>query len=576
MHPLLRANRNTVWAGLIVESLVRCGLRRAIISPGSRSTPLTLAFALDNRIESTPILDERSAAFFALGCAKQSGEPVALVCTSGTAPANYLPAIIEAHYSGAPLIVLTADRPPELRDCAAGQAIDQVKLFGEYAHYYHELGLPPMKRQLDERHAYLVRMVQHTCAVATHLQPGPVHLNIPFREPLAPVEGPLGAPFPAIDLKKLPFSEPPVTPLESKFAADDLPFAERDDVLVVVGPPETRYTDEDRQAIVKLCNAKSWPLVCDGATGLRGLTSECETIIAAYDAILRDTMKRHELRPGALLFIGQLPTSKVLRSFLRECSLLPSWRLSPSKLNLNASYAPVQTIPIRPSQLTLPDKVKPQTEFVGKWVVMENAQQRFFKKFFRDCTELFESKLTPVLAGSLPAGTPICVASSMPIRDIEFFWPANKKAFEFVVNRGANGIDGTLSTALGMAQASDKPGVLITGDLAFLHDSNGLLTNPEFKGSLTIFLVNNNGGGIFEKLPISEFEPPFERFFATPQNIDFAKLAAAHGIVHHTPKNWDDVKTLARKLPKSGIQIIELKTNRKADMRQRGELLGPA
>jgi len=158
---------------------------------------------------------------------------------------------------------------------------------------------------------------------------------------------------------------------------------------------------------------------------------------------------------------------------------------------------------------------------------------------------------------------------------VEFFWPVNKKAHRFVVNRGANGIDGTLSTALGVAQASDKPAVLITGDLAFLHDQNGLLAAPEFTGSLTIFLINNNGGGIFEKLPIADFEPPFERFFATPQQVNFAKLASAHGLTHHAPKTWDEVKTLARKLPKQGVQIVELHTDRKADMRLRGELLKP-
>lgn len=575
MHPLLRANRNTVWSALIVETLVRCGLRRAIISPGSRSTPLTLAFALDDRVEATPILDERSASFFALGCAKATGEPVALVCTSGTAAANYLPAIVEAHYSGAPLIVLTADRPPELRDCAAGQAIDQVKLYGDYAHYYHELGLPPVATQIGERHHYLVRMVTHVCAVATHLQPGPVHLNVPFREPLAPVEGEPGGPFPAVDLKRLPFA-PPITPVEAVTALEALPFADQEDMLVIAGPPETRWTENDLKAVAQLCDAKGWPLLADTSTGLRGLGAECRTLIASYDALLRDTVRRHELRPGALLFIGQLPTSKTLRGFLRECALLPAWRLSPGKLNLNASYAAVQTVPQRPSQLTLPDKVNEPTALASKWLEGEAAIQRRFKQAFRDCNHLFEGKLAPVLAGALPAKTPVFVASSMPIRDVEFFWPINKKEHAFVVNRGANGIDGTLSSALGLAQAAGQPSVLITGDLAFLHDQNGLLSAPEFTGSLTVFLVNNRGGGIFEKLAISEFEPPFERFFATPQKVNFAKLAAAHGIKHQAPKTWDEVKAIARKLPKSGIHIVELATDRKADMRQRGELLKPA
>lgn len=574
MHQLLRANRNTVWAALIVESLVRCGLHRAVISPGSRSTPLTLAFALDDRVEATPILDERSAAFFALGCAKATGEPVALVCTSGTAAANFLPAVIEAHYSGAPLVVLTADRPPELRDCAAGQAIDQVKLYGDYAHYYHELGLPPMVTQLDERHHYLVRMITHAAAVATRFEPGPVHLNIPFREPLAPVDGAPGGPFPAIDLKKLPLA-PPLVEVDAKAPLDSLPFAERENLLVIAGPPELRWSDEDRRSIAQLCNAKGWPLIADASTGLRGLGAECATLVSAYDAILRDTVLRHDLRPGALLFIGQLPTSKILRSFLRECSLLPAWRLAPSKQNLNASYGAVRSVPLRPAQLTLPDKVNEPTTLAAKWLEAEAGIQRRFKHGLRECEHVFEGKLAPVLAGVLPRKTPIFVASSMPIRDVEFFWPINKKEHVFMANRGANGIDGTLSSALGMAQAAGRPSVLITGDLAFLHDQNGLLTAPEFTGSLTVFLINNRGGGIFEKLPIADFEPPFERFFATPQKVNFAKLAAAHGVKHIAVKTWEDVKTVARKLPKEGIQIVELTTDRKADMRQRGELLKP-
>jgi len=415
MHPLLRANRNTVWAALIVESLVRCGLRRAVISPGSRSTPLTLAFALDDRVEATPILDERSAAFFALGCAKASGEPVALVCTSGTAAANYLPAVIEAHYSGAPLVVLTADRPAELRDCAAGQAIDQVKLYGEYAHYYHELGLPPVVAQLDERHAYLVRMVTHSCAVATQLQPGPVHLNVPFREPLAPVDGPLGGPFPAIDLKRLPLA-PPVAEVSPKAPMESLPFADREDVLVVAGPPVAHWGEEERLAVAQLCDAKGWPLLADTATGLRGLAAECRTVIAGYDALLRDATQRHELRPGAVLLIGQLPTSKALRSFLRECRLLPTWRLGAGKLNLNAGFASEQIVPLSPKQLTLPDKANEPTLLAKRWLEADSDRHRTFAKAFRQCEHLFEGKLAPLLAGALPARTPLIVASSMPIR----------------------------------------------------------------------------------------------------------------------------------------------------------------
>ncbi|MGE9295942.1 MAG: 2-succinyl-5-enolpyruvyl-6-hydroxy-3-cyclohexene-1-carboxylic-acid synthase, partial [Puniceicoccales bacterium] len=380
MHPLLRANQNTVWGGLIVEALAHCGLKRAVISPGSRSTPLTMAFALEDRVECTVILDERSAAFYALGCAKATGEPVALLCTSGTAAANYLPAIIEAHYSGAPLIVLTADRPPELRDCAAGQTIDQVKLFGDYVHFYHEMSLPPMEPVLGERHDYAIRMVTHAYGVALNARPGPVHLNVPFRDPLAPVEGKLGGPFPAINKARLPFSKA-LAAVATKTTAEALPFYERDDLLVVVGPPDANWSEEERCTIARLCARRGWPVIADVSSGLRGLGAECGTLIGAYDSILRDPVERHELRPGALLFIGPLPTRKILRSYLRENARLPSWRLGTGQLNVNASYGPVVTVPVSLSAIAVADGDEaPPTALAGRWLEAEANERRRLKK----------------------------------------------------------------------------------------------------------------------------------------------------------------------------------------------------
>ncbi|MEO0796412.1 MAG: 2-succinyl-5-enolpyruvyl-6-hydroxy-3-cyclohexene-1-carboxylic-acid synthase [Verrucomicrobiota bacterium] len=573
MHPLLRANRNTVWGGLIVESLVRCGLKRAIISPGSRSTPITLAFALDDRVECTPILDERSAAFFALGCAKLTGEPTALVCTSGTAAANYLPAVIEAHYSGTPLIVLTADRPPELRDCGAGQTIDQVKIFGDYVHYYHELCLPPMSKQLNDRHAYLVRTITHAYSIAKLHEPGPIHLNVPFRDPLAPIEGPLGGPFPAINKSRLPLSKPFAT-VSNPLNADDLPFADRDDLLVVAGPPNEFLSKENALAAVRLCAKFGWPLLADTASSLRGFAREHECIVGTYDSLLRDPIRRQDLRPGALLLLGQLPTSKVLRSFLQENLKLPAWHLGSNPLNVNAGYHAVETVSVQAQDLIIDDgERKDLTEYASLWHKAENAERRRLNKALTACNHLFEGRLSDLLARTLPAKTPVFVASSMPIRDFEYFWPVNRRAHHLVVNRGANGIDGTLSTAMGVAQSSKRSAVLVTGDLAFLHDKNGLLAADHLKGGLTVFLINNNGGGIFEHLPIADFDPPFEEFFATPQSVDFAKLANAHNLEYHCPKSWDQVTALAKKLPKNGVRIIELKTDRKADSVLRKSIL---
>lgn len=573
-HPLLTANINTLWAGVMVETLRRCGVAHAVIAPGSRSAPLTLALALNPEIETVAALDERSAAFFALGLAKRTCEPVVLVCTSGTAAANFLPAVVEAHYSNVPLIILTADRPAHLRGVGAGQAIDQVKLYGSYAAYAHELPLPRFDLLGSARQAVIQAHLR-----ACYPQGGVAHLNVPFEEPLAPVAG--AEPLPHFDFSAffagcqrasvpdIAAALPATLPWDLE---DALAFGARG--LIIAGPYALGRAGGMLEPLLKIGRASGWPVLADVLSRLRHHEVEGLARVSCYDAILRDETLATTLVPDFVLQIGPLPTSKVLRQWLA--------RHQPRRFVVSGSvtelhdplHGPVTPIVGSLTHLAEGFAMNGPSAYSRSW---EKAQRAMEERIATSLPEqerqrhgagnsaLLEPRWPQVLAEALPAKTPIFIASSMPVRDAESFWPLSDKGFRWYFSRGANGIDGTLSTALGIAHGADKPAVLVTGDLSFLHDQNGLLLAPWLRGGLTVLLINNNGGGIFEHLPIAGFEPPFEAYFATPQHVDFGKLAAAHGIKYHQPDNWADVAKLFTKLPKQGLRIVEIRTDRKAD-----------
>ncbi len=566
MHELLRSNLNFFWGGLVAETLKRRGLRRAVISPGSRSAPLTAAFALTEGIETTPVLDERSAAFYALGLVKATGRPVALVCTSGTAAANYLPAVVEAHYAGLPLFVLTADRPPELRDCAAGQAIDQQKLFGDYAAWQHELALPDAALL-----PYLRNTVLHAWRTCWH-QHGPVHLNVPFREPLAPLPDDGDWQVPETFWDKPEPLRKPLTEHEGILKA----LQEAGDGIIIAGPHHSPDPEAYARGVEELARCLGWPVLADALSPLRHTSVGTLTPIAHYDAILRDQELAEKLAPQAVLQLGPLPTSKVLRKWLAGLDV-PTWIASDRPVNLDPLHRRNAIWLARFEELTrLGALIDETSDLAVAWARAQEAVAERLEDSLTGCETLFEGKLPWVLAQNLPARTPVFVASSMPVRDTEFFWPVSHRHFRVAANRGANGIDGTLSAALGYAEGCDQAGVLVTGELAFLHDSNGLLLAKDYPGSLTVIVINNDGGGIFEHLPIAKFDPPFEKYFATPQSVDFAALAAAHDVPYHAPESWEEVVDLVSQLPERGLRIIELKTDRKADTKLRQALLNGA
>ena len=564
-------NTNSLWSSVLVETLVRGGVRQVVVSPGSRSTPLAIAFARHPRLEAIPVLDERSAGFFALGIAKQRMRPVVLVCTSGTAAANYFPAGIEAHESGVPLIVLTADRPPELRACASGQTIDQQKLFGDYVHFQHELALPELNVGLFR---YLRQTVAHALLRAAAGAPGPVHLNVPFRDPLAPLpDGGAAEAFSAGTNWNDFFSQLETVSAITPHAVHPVLSPEVHG-LIVVGAAQPWDVEEFVDTVGEIARRLGWPVLAEALSPLRNHGPKVPNLVTTYDLILRNDAAAERLKPEIVLCIGGWPTSKVLREWLVE-SDAPIWLVTERPDNRDGlhgrTHAVAMTLPALAESLS---RALADNGYERLWAHYESQARTALDARLEAETTLWEPKVSWLLGRQLPAETSLFVANSMPARDIDYVWPAGDRAIRPLCNRGANGIDGTLSTALGIAHGAAKPAVLLTGDLALLHDTNGFLLRAKFRGSLTIILINNHGGGIFEHLPVSQFEPPFEAFFATPQEANFSQLAIAYGVEYVLVRDWAELEHLIHVLPESGMRLLEIRTDRKLDAAMRKQVFG--
>ncbi|GAP98304.1 2-succinyl-5-enolpyruvyl-6-hydroxy-3-cyclohexene-1-carboxylic-acid synthase [Leptolyngbya sp. NIES-2104] len=550
-------NVNTLWASVLVETLARSGLRTAIVCPGSRSTPLTVAFARHPQIEAIPVLDERSASFFALGIARRTHNPVVLVCTSGSAGANFFPAVVEARESRVSLLILTADRPPELRNCNAGQAIDQQKLFGSYVNFYSEIAIPSTELSMLR---YLRQTMMNAMQQTQYPIPGVVHLNLPFREPLAPIEQ-SGMP------DQLPddfFEHFGVSgwAIDQQLAVSRLfsSFEDRRGVIIA-GVAQPKDPKRYCEAIAQLSRSLSLPVLAEALSPLRNYASLNPYLISTYDTILRNKELAKKLAPEIVLRIGEMPTSKEVRLWLDATQPL-QFVIDPSDRSLDPIHGKTVHIPIAVESIDSFLTLLP-SDFLKDWLNAESNMRQTIDQAFIQETALFEGKTAWILSQFLPPETPLFISSSMPVRDAEYFWKPNDLNIRPFFNRGANGIDGTLSTALGIAH--HQKAVMLTGDLALLHDTNGFLIRSHFQGHLTIVLINNNGGGIFGMLPIAPFDPPFEEFFATPQNIDFAKLCQTYEVKHEIIETWEQLRNRIHLLPDQGIRVLELKTDRISD-----------
>ncbi|MEH1764864.1 MAG: 2-succinyl-5-enolpyruvyl-6-hydroxy-3-cyclohexene-1-carboxylic-acid synthase [Nostoc sp.] len=570
--PIAYRNVNQLWAYILTETLKRLGLTCAIICPGSRSTPLAIAFAQQvPEIEAISILDERSAAFFALGQAKATGRPVVVVCTSGTAGANFYSAVIEAKESRVPLLLLTTDRPPELRDCHSGQTVDQLRLYGNYPNWQTELALPSADLGML---AYLRQTVIHSWERAQTPTKGPVHLNIPFRDPLAPVPDGTDLSYLRSQFHPEDFFAGIANPFPIPHAQCPIPkeWKECDRGIIIAGVAQPSQPEEYCRAIARLSQTLKWPVLAEGLSPVRNYAELNPYLISTYDLILRNQQLAKQLAPEIVIQVGEMPTSKELRTWI-DATQSRRWVIDPSDQNLDPLHGKTTHLRISVEDIKAEEiNLSFSSDYGKQWCDAETKVRLVVDQTMGKIDEMIESKAAWLISQILPPGTPLFIANSMPVRDVEYFWKPNNLGVRSHFNRGANGIDGTLSTALGIAHRQQSS-VMLTGDLALLHDTNGFLIRNKFVGHLTIVLINNNGGGIFEMLPIAKFDPPFEEFFGTPQDIDFAQLCATYNVQHELITSWQQLQQRLNPLPDTGIRVLELRTNRKADAKWRQDKL---
>jgi 2-succinyl-5-enolpyruvyl-6-hydroxy-3-cyclohexene-1-carboxylate synthase len=551
---------NALWASVLVETLFRCGVTTAVISPGSRSAPLVFGFAGHPGFEAIPVLDERSAAFFALGIAKRKMKPVALVCTSGTAGANYYPAVIEAQEAGVPLLVLTADRPPELRACGSGQTIDQQKLYGSHVNFFHELAMPEASLSLL---AYLRQTAAQAVQRSLVPWPGPVHLNVPFRDPLVPTaDAQVAEAVRDVDWKG--FFGHLVPPVRPSLSAAAPPVDASCRGVVIAGPAGWDDPGRFAEAAGRVSAKLGWPLLADGLSPCRNFAALAPHLVTRYDALLRTPEIAKELRPESVIVLGEWPTSKVLRAWANASDAEVLF-VSERPDDRDALHGRTRHLTASVSSFAESlSTAKAASPYAALWAGYEGRAVAALDKALAEEEGLIEPKAAWILGRKLPQGAAISAASSMPVRDLEFVWPANDLNYRVYFNRGANGIDGTLSSALGVAHGGG-PSALLTGDLAFLHDTNGLLLAKGLRGSLTVVVINNRGGGIFEHLPVAKFGPVFEDFFATPQEVVISKVCEAHGVPHFHVEDWSHFESLVAVLPSNGLRVLEIAADRKRD-----------
>ncbi len=591
-------NRNELWATVLVEEIARAGVREVVVCPGSRSTPLVFAVAAHPALRTVAHLDERSAGFFALGIGKATGRPAAVVTTSGTAVANLLPAVVEAAQSEAPLLLLTADRPPHLRGADANQAIVQPGIFGVYPRYEAELLPDPTAEGL----LHLRQVACRAVAEARGAPGGPVHLNFPFRKPLEPVrvEGDIppalasellategrgsGEPFVRIHRRR-------AAPPRDAVASVTRRLREARRPLLVAGPLPDPV--ESGAALRSFAGRHRVPLLADALSGARfppagGDTEEAavEHVVGTYDLALRAMEVANSLRPDVVIRFGAGPTSARLLGWLGEMADVPQivvhgggrWKdhlavasemvVSDVRLFLEAL----------PSSLASPDP-----EWMAAWSAVERELcRRVGAEEARPASDvLSEGEVVGRVVRAVSPGNFLFTSGSMPVREVDAFAPRRDHALSVLGNRGASGIDGITSTAAGASFGAGARVVAVVGDIAFLHDQTGLSLLREPGVEVILVVVNNDGGGIFHHLPIREYEPDFTRYFATPHGRDVSHLAAMHDLPYRcvelrgSSAGLDNALAWAldARSASGGSRILELRTDRDESLRLREEAI---
>lgn len=549
------------WTTLFFRKLSTLGIEHVVISPGSRSTPLTLAAAAHPALENHIILDERSAAFTALGIGKATGTPAVLVCTSGTALANYYPAVIEARQSGIPLILATADRPPHLRATGANQAIDQLKIFGDYPIFFHEVGEP----RISDADTRRLKMLAHQTVTMSRQKRGPAHLNFPFRKPLEPDPAFVAK----IEKENQAASLPPLHNQSKAFFtipdAVNQAISKSKRPLIIVGPTAP---SDDTSTIASLAEKLRCPVLSES-------TINSHYTVEGFGGFLRNKKYIAQHQSDLILRFGFQPTTKALEAALKEWDSADHYHFASTQDWQDATFSGSHHLPWLGKKIN-PADISESTDrdWYNQWQQTEAAFAKHFEQSINRSEVMTDGHVYTEILPQCNEDNFIAVSNSFPARDIQLFG-RKVTQYDLFLNRGASGIDGVTSTAMGISLGLERAGVLFTGDLAFLHDSNALLSQKIINQNLTIIVINNSGGSIFRMLPIEQHNNYFQEYFETPQSVNIKQLVSSHNI------SFQRITTLA-KLQKfnlnewqtdhSGLSVIECQTNADASLQLRKKI----
>ncbi|HSD63696.1 MAG TPA: 2-succinyl-5-enolpyruvyl-6-hydroxy-3-cyclohexene-1-carboxylic-acid synthase [Ignavibacteriaceae bacterium] len=557
----MKINRNILWSENFFNRLADLGVRFACISPGSRSTALTLSAASNKKFKCFVNIDERSSAFFALGLAKASRTPVIIITTSGTAVAEIYPAVIEAFQQRIPLIVCTADRPQELIGRGANQTINQNNIYANHIIFFKDAGLPSATisglskiRRLAER-SFI------------YSQQGPVHINFPFRKPFEPdsyTDEINNKDLKIFETYKLRETIPLVKDKShnTNLLNEILNYMKKSKRgLIIAGPMQ--YEANEKQGLIKLSEHLNFPILADASSQLRFGSGSKKNLLINYEGFLKNKLFVEKYFPDLILQFGSTPSSKAIESYLFTHS---SKRYIINKYGdifdpWNSASGILKCAPSLFCKLVL-ERVSPLEKNQENVLFRaDNLSNKIKEKVLKDSLFPNECRLISEIIKSLPDDIQLIISNSMPVRDFDYFAPLTDKNIYVHTNRGASGIDGIISTSLGIQKGLQKPTLLITGDLAFLYDLNSLAAADKYKIPLVVVLINNNGGGIFSMLPVSRYGKKFSEYFTSPHYLNFNSITKSFRGNYKLIRSWDDLRISVRNaLSKKTFSVLEIKT----------------
>jgi 2-succinyl-5-enolpyruvyl-6-hydroxy-3-cyclohexene-1-carboxylate synthase len=579
----MKVNKNIAWSISFVNELAAGGVKYACISPGSRNTPLTWAFAQNKNITKYVIVDERSAAFFALGLANRTGSPVAIICTSGTAAVEFYPAIVEAYQQRIPLIICTADRPPELRDTGTNQTINQDNLYRNHIRYFADAGLPEMS---IKRIISLKKITANALELSCHKDKGPVHINFPFKKPFEPDNFTDEISNAAGNLLQKTCYKSPAPESGSKLSgkkglrniAEMLKHTPKG--IIIVGPE--KYSIEFHKNVIKLSAILKYPIMADGCSQLRFLSSFAGklnsqrhntpgnnyNVISNYEAMLRSSSFSEKFLPEIILHFGRTPVSKGMEEYFGKHMPLQLFinedgdLFDPTRKGKLYKSAPAQFCRSVIESLQASSIVRREDSWLRSYLLADQLLEMLKHRILFNSGSINEVRIINELLNSIPENSSIMLSNSLPVRDFDYWASCSSKNFMIFNNRGASGIDGIISTALGIASVKKEPVFLITGDLAFYYDLNAFMTAQKYSIPLITILINNNGGGIFNSLPVSKYNKFLQEYFITPHQLNFEKLTNAFGVGFSKVKTWKGFSdSLDSAAAKKKPVVIEIRTD---------------